>query len=69
MNIGKAIKICRHQKGMTQAELAKKSDLSVSYLSLLEQNKRDASISVLEKIANSLNIPLSILLFLASLFF
>lgn len=66
MNIGKAIKMCRHQRSLSQAELAKKTGLSISYLSLLERNKRDITISSLKKITESLNIPISILLFLAS---
>jgi transcriptional regulator with XRE-family HTH domain len=66
MNIGKAIKLCRIQKSMRQSELASKSRLSVSYLSLIEQGKRDPNISVLESIANGLDVPLSILVFLAT---
>lgn len=66
MNIGKAIKLCRSQRSMTQAELAKRSDLSVGYVSLLEQNKRDPSLSMLESIARGLEVPMSILTFLAA---
>lgn len=66
MNIGKAIKLCRTQKGLTRTELAKNSDISISYLSLLEQGKRDPSLSTVEKLSNALHVPLSILIFLAS---
>ena len=66
MNIGKAIKLCRKQKNWTLAELADKSNLSTSYISLLEQGKRDPNLSKLEKIAKSLKIPLSVLLFLGT---
>lgn len=66
MNIGKAIKLCRTQKGLTRTELAKNADISISYLSLLEQGKRDPSLSTVEKLSNALNIPLSVLVFLAS---
>ena len=66
MNIGKAIKLCRKQKNWTLAELADKSNLSTSYLSLLEQGKRDPNLSKLENIAKSLKIPLSVLLFLGT---
>ena len=51
---------------MTQADLANRAGFSVSYLSLLEKNKRDPSLSAVEKIAHALNIPFSILIFLAA---
>lgn len=66
MNIGKAIKLCRIQKNMRQSELAQASNISVAYLSLIEQGKRDPNFSVLQSISNSLNVPLSILVFLAT---
>jgi len=66
MNIGKAIKLCRTQKNMRQSELAVLADISVAYLSLIEQGKRDPNFSVLKSISKGLDIPLSILVFLAT---
>ena len=66
MDIGKAIRICRAHKGLTQAQLAKKAGLSVSYLSLLENGERDPAMSKIENISNALGVPMSILLFLGS---
>ena len=66
MNLGNAIKICRAHRGLTQAELAKEAKISLSYLSLLEHDKRDANISTLEAIARGLGLPLNLLFFLAS---
>lgn len=66
MNIGKAIKLCRNQKGFTKTKLAGLSGLSISYLTLLEQGKRDPNLSTIEKICNALNIPLTVLIFLAA---
>jgi len=66
MNIGKAIKLCRVQKNMRQFDLANLADISVAYLSLIEQGKRDPNFSVLKAISNGLDIPLSILVFLAT---
>ena len=66
MNLGRAIKLCRSQKGMTQSELAKRSGISLAYLSVIEQNKRDPTMSVVESIARSLSVPLNILFFLAA---
>lgn len=51
---------------MNQAELAERARMSVSYLSLLERGKRDPSFSTIECIAAALNIPVSILVFLAA---
>lgn len=66
MDLGKAIKICRNQRGLTQTELAGKAEISVSYLSLMEKGKRDPAISVLNKLCDVLGIPLNLLLFIAS---
>lgn len=66
MQLGKAIKLCREQKGFSRSEFSEKTSLSVSYLSLLENDKRDPSFSKVEKIAEALGIPLSVLLFLAA---
>jgi transcriptional regulator with XRE-family HTH domain len=66
MNIGQAIKMCRTRRGVSQTDLALRADCSVSYLSMLENNKRDPTLSTLTKIAKALNIPIGILFFLAS---
>lgn len=66
MNIGKAIKLCRTQKNMRQSELSTSAKISGAYLSLIEQGKRDPNFSVLQAIAKGLDIPLSILVFLAA---
>jgi transcriptional regulator with XRE-family HTH domain len=66
MNIGKAIKLCRVQRNLTQKELAERADISKSYLSLIERGKRDPTFSTVEDIATALNVPTSILVFLAA---
>ncbi len=66
MNLGKAIKLCRTQKNMKQSDLAGLAQISVSYLSLLEQGKRDPSFSMIQNIASALSIPVSILVFLSA---
>ena len=65
MDLGRAIKLCRTQRGLNQSELASLSGISVSYISLLEKNKRDPSVSTLRGIADALEVPFSILVFLA----
>lgn len=66
MNIGSAIKFCRTQRDLTQGELAERAEISVSYLSQLEKGRRDSTIKTIEKIAIALEIPSSILFFIAS---
>lgn len=66
MNVGQAIKMCRTRRGVSQTDLAHRVDCSVSYLSMLENNKRDPTLSTLTKIAHGLNIPMGILFFLAA---
>jgi len=66
MNLGKSIKLCRTNRGLSQGELADKIGLSVSYVSLIEQGKRDPAISTVEKIATALGVPLSLLTFLGA---
>ena len=66
MNAGYAIKFCRQQRRYTIPMLAEKSGLSTSYVSLLENNARDPSLSALQKIASGLGIPLSVLIFVGT---
>ncbi|WGO84688.1 helix-turn-helix domain-containing protein [Arsenophonus apicola] len=66
MNIGQAIKLCRTQRGFSQTELAQQAECSVSYLSMLENNKRDPTLSTMTKIANALRIPVGIIFFLGA---
>lgn len=62
MKIGDIIKKYRKEKGLTQKELAEKSNISRSYLADLENNRYNPSLDVLKSISNSLNIPSSVLL-------
>lgn len=66
MNLGETIRICRVSKGMKQAELAKLTGLSLSYISLLERNKRDLVMSTVFKITKALEIPTVIFIYLAT---
>ena len=46
--------------------VARRAKCSVSYLSMLENNKRDPTLSTLTNIAKALQIPVGLLFFLAS---
>ncbi|WP_411267918.1 helix-turn-helix domain-containing protein [Ketobacter sp.] len=66
MDLGGTIKQCRKVKKLTLAQLSKECGISVSYLSLLENNNREPSINTVESISKALGLPLSVLIFLAS---
>lgn len=66
MNFGKAIRIARSIADVSQGELAAKSALDRSYLSLIESEKRKPTVETLENISNALNIPFHLLTLLAT---
>ncbi|MBU0479062.1 helix-turn-helix transcriptional regulator [Candidatus Woesearchaeota archaeon] len=67
---GKAIRIVRSIKGITQTELCKRvkpREMDSSYLSRLEQDgKMNPSLKTIKKIAEALDIPVNVLHMLAS---
>ena len=66
MNIGTAIKMCRIRRELSLGDLAKLAGCSASYLSLLENSKRDPTLSTVKKIADGLRVPVEILFFLGA---
>lgn len=66
MQLGKTIRTCRKIQGYTLEQLASECNLSISYLSLVEQDKREPSLSSLQSICDALNTPLNVVLFLAA---
>lgn len=66
MNIGQAIQLARSKRKLSQAALAKRAGISVSYLSLLERGRRDPPLSTIQRIAAALVMPLEILFFLGA---
>lgn len=51
INIGEQLKKLRDEKGKTLKEVAKVTGLSDSYINLMENNKREPTISALKKLA------------------
>ena len=60
--IGDNIKAFRKKAKMTQMELAKKANISRSYLADVERNRYNPSFDTLKSIASALNIPVSSLI-------
>lgn len=56
VDMGKRIKQKRMAKGMTQEELAEKSDLSAVYIGMLERGKRTPSLDTFVLIADLLEV-------------
>lgn len=65
MDLGNTINSIRKQKGIRQGELADRIGLTQTYLSQIENNKRDPNLATLKKIGDALSMPLPILFFLA----
>ena len=66
MNVGQAIRLCRIRRGASQSVIANRANCSVSYLSMLENNKRDPTLSTVTKIAEALHVPVGLLFVLAA---
>jgi len=57
-NVGKRIKELRTIKGFSQEQLALLSDITPTYLGLIERNLKNPTIKVIEQLCDSLNISL-----------
>lgn len=56
MKIGELVREYRLRKKLTQQELAEKSDLSLPFINLIENNRRNLSVDALLKILSALEI-------------
>jgi len=62
VNIGKGIKFVRLVSGLRQGEMARRLEITQNYLSLLENNKAEPSVTLLRRIADTFGVPASFLL-------
>lgn len=60
--VGRAIRLLRARKGVSQKDLAERAEITPSFLSLVEGNRRNASIKVIERIATALEVPSEVLI-------
>lgn len=60
--LGRRIIVLRHEKGLSQEELANLSDISIAQIGRIERGKINCTVSTLRTIALGLNIHLSVLL-------
>lgn len=57
-NIGKRVREYRIKLGLTQEELADKSNIHYSFLGHIERGSKKASLETISKIADALSVPL-----------
>jgi transcriptional regulator with XRE-family HTH domain len=57
--LAERIRLWRKRHGMTQADLAIRSGISVSFISMIERGERSPSYDTLVQLAQALDIPLS----------
>ena len=60
---GEVIRILRDKKGWTQEELAKKSGISASNISMLENDRLEIGKKRTEQLANAFNVHPAIIMF------
>lgn len=66
MNYGNAIRVARAVRNLSQKDLAERVKLDSSYISLIEKGIRKPSLDTLESIARGLQIPMDLVMLLAS---
>jgi len=59
MNLGKRIRCMRQARGLTTAELAKRSRVTTGFISQLEHSRTVPSLQTLQRVAAVLNVPLT----------
>ena len=62
MIVGERIKMFRAEKKLTLRDLSKKADISISFLSDIENGRCNPSLERLKDIAAALNVPIIVLL-------
>jgi len=58
-NMGSRIKNLRLESGLSQEQLALKSDITTVYLGQIERNEKNPTVKLVERIANALGLSLS----------
>lgn len=61
MSVGRTIKLLRVAAGLDQKNLAERLDVTPNYLSLVENDKREPSLSFLRSLASAMRIPLGLI--------
>ena len=59
VDVGERVKKARQAAGLTQLELAKKINVSRSYIGNIEQNRHSSSIATLQLLADALHVDIA----------
>lgn len=62
MTFGRAVRLVRLASNLTHEELSVKTKLSSSYISQIENDQKNPSLSTMKKLATGLRVPLSIII-------
>jgi len=65
MDIGKTIQKIRKSKKIKQQDLAANCNISTTFLSQIENNKKDPALTTLKLICQELGMPLPVIFFLS----
>ena len=65
MEIGKTIRRIRKKRGIRQVDFSKEVGISQTYLSQIENDDRNPTVSVLERIGNYLEVPYAVFVFMS----
>ena len=57
--LAKRLKELRAERGLTQAALAKRAGVTLSYIGRLEIGRHDPQLSTLKKLAKALKVPIA----------
>jgi transcriptional regulator with XRE-family HTH domain len=60
VTLGTSIKIIRTARDISQRDLARDLKISANYLSLIESDKREPSLSFLKRLAKELKVPMKL---------
>ena len=61
MKLGKTIKILRTNLGIRQKDLARRLEITPTYLSLIESGRKEPSLFLIKSLSLELNVPLGLL--------
>ena len=64
MTIGSTLKLLRVSSNLTQSSLAKDLNVTANYLSLIENNRKEPSLTFLKRFSKRLDAPLGYFLWL-----
>lgn len=66
MKYGRALRILRSVRGLSQKDLAELVNVDASYFSRVESEQRIPSVAVLDAVARELRVPMYLIAFLAT---